>query len=165
VNVTEQQALDDALAAEHAAVYAYGVVAAFAPAQRGEAVAAATAAHAARRDAATDALTTDGATAVPSATGYALPVTVTDGVTALQLAATVEDATAQAWRAVLERSDPAAERSGPTVPVPAEVPLDLRTTAVAALTDCAVRAAGWRVALGSVPATRAFPGQPVTTGG
>lgn len=165
MNVTEQQALNDALAAEHGAVYAYGVVAAFARAPRGDAVAAATAAHAARRDAATEALTADGATAVPSATGYALPVTVTDGVTALQLAVAVEDATAQAWRAVLERSVAAAEPGGPTGPVPDGRPLDLRTTAVAALTDCAVRAAGWRVALGSVPATTAFPGQPVTTGG
>lgn len=158
MNAAEQQALADALAAEHAAVYAYGVVAAFVLAQRRTAVDAATSAHAARRDAATDALTADRAAAPLSATGYALPVVVTDGVTAARLAAAVEDTTAQAWRAVLERSDPVT--TAPTADAP-----DLRTTAVAALTDCAVRAAGWRVALGAVPATTAFPGRPGPAGG
>lgn len=155
MNVTEHQALAAAVAAEHAAVYAYGVVAAFALAQRSDAVTAATDAHAARRDAATDALVADGTTAPLSATGYALPVAVVDGVGAVQLAATIEDSTAQAWFAVLERSEPMTTAAGA---------FDLRTTAVAALTDCAVRAAGWRVALGSVPATTAFPGR-TTTGG
>lgn len=154
----EQRALGVALAAEHAAVYAYGVVAAFVLPQRREAAAAATQAHGNRRDALTDALTAGAAPAPPAAPGYALPVTVVDAVTAVRLAATVEDSTAVAWRAVLERSDPV------TTP-PAPGTFDVRSTAVAALTDCAVRAAGWRVTLGVAPATTAFPGQPPASGG
>ena len=158
MNIAEHGALADALAAEHAAVYAYGVVAAFALASRREAVAAATRAHATRRDALTDALTDDGATAPLSAPGYALPAAVTDAVTAMRLAVTLEDDTALAWRSVLERSDPVSASPAPRA-------FEVRTTAVTALTDCAVRAAGWRLVLGTAPATRAFPGQPNTPGG
>ena len=53
----EQQALSDALRAEHAAVYAYGLIAAFSnPARIGD-ISADAAAHRARRDATIDALT------------------------------------------------------------------------------------------------------------
>ena len=158
MNTAEHGALADALAAEHAAVYAYGVVAAFALASRRDAVAAATRAHATRRDAVTDALTVDGATAPLSAPGYALPAAVIDAVTAMRLAVTLEDDTALAWRSVLERSDPVTPSATPRA-------FEVRAAAVSALTDCAVRAAGWRLVLGIAPATRAFPGQPNSPGG
>lgn len=53
----EQQALIDALQAEYAAVFAYGLVAAFSNPTRSDLVSANTAAHRARRDATIDALT------------------------------------------------------------------------------------------------------------
>lgn len=148
----------DALRAEHAAVYAYGVVAAFVLAPRKDAVAAATAAHEVRRDAVNRALVAAGAIAPVSEPGYLMPLAVTDPVTATQLAVIVETDTAVAWRSVLERSDPSTEG------VPGGS-FDVRATAVAGLSDCAVRATGWRVALGTVPATTAFPGLPTPTGG
>lgn len=141
----EQQALADAVRAEHAAVYAYGLVAAYAAAQRGAAVTEAAGAHRARRDAATALLRASGAQPPPAEAGYVIPLPVTDPATALALAAQVERETAVAWRAVLERSEP-------TAPV--------RASAVAALTDCAVRAAGWRAVLAQLPPTTAFPGSP-----
>lgn len=148
MNPQEQNALTDALAAEHAAVYAYGVVAARALPGRTGAVRAATLAHEQRRDALVAALTAAGASAPVAAPGYLLPVVVTNGEQAIQLAVAVEEAVALAWRSVLERSEPTV--SDATYPV--------RPSAVTALTDCAVRATGWRRVLGTSPATTAFPG-------
>jgi len=113
---------------------------------------------AARADAVNGALVAAGAIAPVSEPGYLMPLAVTDPVTATQLAVIVETDTAVAWRSVLERSDPSTEG------VPAGS-FDVRATAVAGLSDCAVRATGWRVALGTVPATTAFPGMPTPTGG
>lgn len=138
----EQQALAAALAAEHAAVYGYGLVAAFALDERAGVVAEAADVHRTRRNAVTDRLAAAGAPAPPSEAGYTVPLAVSDAVSAAQLAELVEAGCARAWRSVLERSEPG----------------ELRGTAVAALTDTAVRATGWRVALGATPATTAFPG-------
>lgn len=139
----ERAALADALAAEHAAVYGYGVVAAYASPQRVDAVAQAGDAHRDRRDATTDLLLDQGADAPSGEAAYAVPLPVTDGEGAARLAVLLEDGTAAAWRAVLERSDPG----------------ELRRTALAALTDCAVRATGWRLALAEAPLVLALPGQ------
>ncbi|WP_127782375.1 DUF4439 domain-containing protein [Rhodococcus sp. X156] len=144
----QQQALADAVAAEHAAVFAYGVVDAHASPQRQAWVTAVSAAHRARRDATSEALRATGATPPHAAAGYTLPVAVNDPITAAELGVRVETETAVAWRAVLERSAPDASATG------------LRATAAAALTDCAVRAAYWRAALTTNPVTTAFPGQP-----
>ncbi|MCC8926331.1 ferritin-like domain-containing protein [Rhodococcus sp. I2R] len=139
----EQQALVDALDAEYAAVFAYGVVGAFSNPARADLVAANAAAHRARRNATIDALTAASVEAPAAATAYAIPFPVTDPVGAAQLAAQVEVDTSIAWRSVIERS-----RSGPT-----------RETAVIALTEAALRLAIWRRILGEVPGTTAFPGQ------
>ncbi|ORM03923.1 ferritin-like domain-containing protein [Prescottella equi] len=137
----EQQALLDALQAEYAAVFAYGIVAAFSNTNRTDLVAANTAAHRARRDATLDALA-DVDAPEPEA-GYTIPFAVTDPVSAAQLAAQVETDTAAAWLSVVERS-----RSEHT-----------REVGVTALTEAAVRAANWRAILGEAPATTAFPGR------
>lgn len=141
---SEQQALVDALAAEHAAVFGYGVVAAFAEPSRAAEVAADTAAHRARRDATAEALRAAGVEPPVAAPGYTVPFPVTDPVQAAQLALQIETDTAVAWRSVIERA-----RSEPT-----------RATALDALTETALRAARWRTALGIVPPTVALPGQP-----
>ncbi len=139
----EQQALVDALEAEHSAVFGYGVVAAFAdPARAGE-VAADTASHRARRDATIDALHAADVTPPVAAPGYTIPFPVTDPVGAARLAAQIESDTAIAWRSVVERA-----RSEAT-----------RGNALDALTEAALRAARWRTAAG-VPPTVAFPGLP-----
>ncbi|MEE2035055.1 ferritin-like domain-containing protein [Rhodococcus chondri] len=140
----EQRSLIEALAAEHAAVFGYGLVAAFADPSRAEQVSADTAAHRARRDATIDALRAAGLEPPVAAPGYTVPFPVTDPVGAAQLAVQIESDTATAWRSVVERA-----RSEPA-----------RATAIDALTEAALRAAWWRSALGITPPTVALPGQP-----
>lgn len=140
----EQQALVDALNAEYAAVFAYGVVGAFSNPARADLVATYAASHRARRDATIDALKAASVTAPQPATAYTTPFPVTDPITAAQLAAQAEEDTTVAWRSVVERSN-----SGPT-----------RETGITALTEAALRLANWREILGVVPSTVAFPGRP-----
>ncbi len=140
----EQQALVDALRAEHAAIFAYGIVAAYSNPARASQIGADTAAHRARRNATVDALSAANVTAPGAEAGYTIPFPVTDPTTAVQLAVAVETDTAVAWRSVIERA-----RSEAT-----------RAAAVDALTESALRAANWRAVLGVAPPTVAFPGQP-----
>ncbi|TJZ81096.1 DUF4439 domain-containing protein [Rhodococcus oryzae] len=140
----EQQALSDALRAEHAAVYAYGLIAAFSnPARIGD-ITTDAAAHRARRDATIDALTAAGVRAPAADSGYTMPFPVVDPISAIQLAAAVEADTAVAWRSVIERAE--SEHT--------------RQAAVDALTETALRTANWRAILGTAPPTVPFPGQP-----
>lgn len=138
-------AVQPALAAEHAAVWAYGLAGAFLSDAMAEQLAEAAAAHRARRDATERALLDAGAQPVPPEPGYLTPEPVTDAGSALRLAITVETDAARAWRSVIERS-------------PAEP--GLRSAALQALTGAAVRATRWRVVAGDQPATVAFPGAP-----
>ncbi|QBJ98145.1 DUF4439 domain-containing protein [Rhodococcus sp. ABRD24] len=140
----EQQALIDALNAEYAAIFAYGLVAAFSNANRTDLVAANTAAHRARRNATRDALIAASVDAPEPQAGYAVPFPVTDPISAAQLAAQVEADTAVAWRSVIERSQ--SEHT--------------REVAIVALTEATLRVANWRSILGITPPTVAFPGQP-----
>ncbi|UVT25895.1 ferritin-like domain-containing protein [Rhodococcus pyridinivorans] len=140
---SEQQALVDALEAEHAAVFGYGVVAAFADPARANAVAEDTAAHRARRDATIEALRAASVDPPVAAPGYTVPFPVIDAASAAQLAEQIESDTAVAWRSVVERA-----RSEAT-----------RATAADVLTEAALRAARWRQSRGVVPSV-AFPGQP-----
>ncbi len=120
----------DAVRAEHAAVYAYGLVDAYAAAQRRAAVTEAATVHRARRDTATALLQADGVVPPAAEAGYAIPVMVTNATTAVTMAVEIESETAVAWRSVLERSS--AQPQGTIAGV--------RSMAVDALTDCAVRA-------------------------
>ncbi|WP_084436148.1 ferritin-like domain-containing protein [Aldersonia kunmingensis] len=140
----EQQSLVDALRAEHAAVFAYGVVAAFSNPQRADLIASNSAAHRARRDATIDALNAASVPAPVADSGYTVPFPVVDPITAAQLAATIENDTAVAWRSVIERAE--SEHT--------------RRTGIDALTESAVRLAAWRAILGTAPVTVPFPGQP-----
>ncbi len=132
-----------ALAAEEAAIYAYGVlgVKLTGDGDRTEARSA-EAVHRGRRDVLVSRLSALKASTAPAPAGYALPFEVTDRASALKLAIQVEDGVAQAWRAVL----------------PVTTDAD-RATALNALIDAAVRATRWR-RLGEVtPATMAWPGR------
>ncbi|UQU66291.1 ferritin-like domain-containing protein [Couchioplanes caeruleus] len=133
-----------ALAAEEAAIYAYGAlgVKLTGTGDRTEARAA-EAVHRDRRDVLVARLAELRATPAPAPAGYRLPFAITGRESALKLAIQVEDGVAQAWRAVL----PVTEG-------------DDRATALSALIDSAVRATRWR-RLGAVtPATIPWPGRP-----
>ncbi|HEX2298176.1 MAG TPA: ferritin-like domain-containing protein [Pseudonocardiaceae bacterium] len=143
MNQVPIDALQPALAAEHAAVWAYGLAGAFLADSLAQQRAEAAAAHRARRDATERMLLDAGAKPVPPEPGYLTPEPVTDAASALRLAVAVETDAAAAWRSVIERSpaDPA-----------------LRSAALDALTTAAVRATRWRAAAGDEPPTVAFPG-------
>ncbi|MFF2144696.1 ferritin-like domain-containing protein [Kitasatospora sp. NPDC058190] len=135
---TSLPALQNALSAEHAAIYGYGVVGAHLPEdqQRADARTAYTA-HQSQRDAWQRLLTTLGATPTPAAGGYQLPFPVTDAPTATKLAAHLETRLTTVYADLV-----------------AAVPTPQRPTAATALRDCALRAHHW-----GAPDTP-FPGIP-----
>jgi hypothetical protein len=139
---TEQKALVDALAAEHAAVYAYGVIAAFSNPERAQLIATAAAAHRARRNSTIDALVAADVDAPPPAPAYAPPFPVNDPIPAAQFAVAVENDCAVAWRSLIERAQSEATRK----------------TGIDALTETAVRLTNWKQILGTTPPTVPFPG-------
>ncbi|HWG99861.1 MAG TPA: DUF4439 domain-containing protein [Pilimelia sp.] len=132
-----------ALAGEHAAVFAYGVIGPRLGGGLASAARAAEEAHRARRDAVLVALSAAGETPAPAEPAYALPFPVTDRAAALRLAVHVEERTAALWRAALPETAGADRRR-----------------ALDSLTDCALRAARWRRAAGRRPGTTPFPGAP-----
>ena len=143
---TENAALTEALAAEHAAIWGYGVVGA---ALAAEAQALATASETAHRDARDRVLTLladRGVEPVGAEGGYSLPFPVLSATDAAALAVVLEDGVAAAWVRVLDQS---VERT-------------TRELAVGVLSATEVRAVGWRSAAGQAPVTRAFPGLPAT---
>jgi len=116
----QREALQPALAAEHAAVYAYGVI--------GGVVGSAQSytsytAHRGRRDQLMAMIGDDAVAAEPA---YELPYEVTGATRAERLAVRVEQRCAEAYAEVVSRT------AGPT-----------RAYAARALTDCAVRALSW----------------------
>ncbi|MDI6097578.1 ferritin-like domain-containing protein [Actinoplanes sp. NEAU-A12] len=140
--MTEQLAA--ALAAEEAAIYAYGVIGVHL--KDGDEVSRARSAeleHRARRDGLVDRLDELKASTAPAPPAYRLPFEVSDREGALKLAVHVEDGVAQAWRALLPVTEGAE-----------------RLDALSFLTDSAVRATRWRRIAEVTPLTMAFPGRP-----
>lgn len=131
----ELTALQAALAAEHAAVYGYGVVGGRIREGRRQEAKAAYDAHRARRDALVREVRDLGGTPVAASAAYALPFPVPDSTAAVELAAELEDRVAGVY------SDLVRAATG-----------GVRGTATEALREAAVRAVRWRG--GSVP----FPG-------
>lgn len=122
-----QKAAQAALAAEHAAVYGYGVVGGrVAEGRRAEATTAYHA-HRARRDALVRTVRGLGGEPVAAQPAYALPFAVPDPAAAVRLAAVLEDRVAGVY------SDLVRAAEGP-----------LRREAADALREAAVRAARWR---------------------
>lgn len=143
LSAADQQALTGALQSVYAAIYAYGLVAAYGNPSRATQVASLVAAIRAVRDEAVGMLASAGAPIPREAAGYTVPSPVTDPKSAARLAVRVEEDCAVAWRSALERADAQA----------------VRDLALQALADCAVRAGNWNVALNVEPPTTAFPGQ------
>lgn len=131
-------ALQQLLAAEHLAVYAYGLIGG---PLSGDALALARQCrddHVAERTTLTEHLTATGATPTPAAAAYRLPDDSTGGPTS---AVAVEQ---QLCATALELV-----RVGGG---------DDRALALRVLTDCAVRAVRWRELAGTTPPTVALPG-------
>lgn len=144
MNQIPVDALQLALAAEHAAVWAYGLAGAFLTEKLAGKFAEATATHRARRDATEQMLIEARTPPVPAEPGYRIPEPVNDAASALRLAITAENDAAAAWRSVIE--------SSPVEP-------ELRRAALDGLTGAAVQAARWRATADIPPRTVAFPGQ------
>jgi threonine dehydrogenase-like Zn-dependent dehydrogenase len=130
-------ALQDVLAAEHAAVYGYGVVGAMLAGAAQSRARADWIAHQTSRDNLNALLTRLGATPVAASPAYQLPFPVTSAQSAEKLAATLEDGVTRAYLALVAVSDPA-----------------LRAFAAAAMQSAATRALAWS------GTTVAFPGMP-----
>jgi hypothetical protein len=141
---TENAALRNALAAEHVAVWGYGVVGAALNGDGRSAAVAAQAAHRDLRDQVAELLTSRNQQPVPAKAGYALPFPVLSAHDAAALAVKLEDGVARAWVRLL---DQAAQKS-------------TRTLAVENLSATELRAVTWRGAAGQQPVTSAFPGLP-----
>ncbi|WP_410673261.1 ferritin-like domain-containing protein [Amycolatopsis sp. cmx-4-68] len=135
--------LQAALAAEHAAVWVYGLVSAFLPGDFGDAEKAGAAEHAVRRDALQTMLSGAGATPVAPEPAYVPKKPVTDAGSASLVVATAEADCASAWLAVVNHTDDAA----------------LRTTALHALVAASRRGTPWRSEAGEKPTAIAMPGQ------
>lgn len=135
-------ALFDAVGTEHAVIYGYGLVSAHSTPAENDLVAAAMAEHRERREAAIAMLTARGVDPPLPAAGYQLPSQLDNPTDAANLAVRMEEDSAVAWRAVLERATTAEQR----------------TFAVTALTQAAVTGARWNRVLGVSPVTAAFPG-------
>jgi len=130
-------ALQGALAAEHAAVYGYGVVGAMLRGARQASAHADWTAHQVARDTLVTMLTRLGATPVAASPAYELPFGVTSAKSAAKLAATLEDGVTRAYLGLVAVSNPA-----------------LRTFAAQAMQTSANRALAWS------GTTTAFPGMP-----
>ncbi|MET9224184.1 ferritin-like domain-containing protein [Streptomyces sp. NPDC088197] len=124
-----------ALAAEHAAVYGYGVVGGLVGGSRRPEARQAYDAHRARRDVLGRTVRDLGGVPVTAAAGYQLPFPVADAAAALRLAAYLEERVAGAYGDVVRSAIG-----------------DIRRDAAGAMREAAVRAVRWRG--GSV----AFPG-------
>jgi hypothetical protein len=126
--------------AEHAAVYAYGVLGARLDDTGRRAALLAYDSHRARRDQVVTALRAAGGT--PPAPLASYDVAVATPAEALALAVRIEEGLALRWRDLVGDTDDVA----------------LRQLAVAGLQESAVRAAQWRQRAGITPATVALPG-------
>lgn len=139
-------ALYDAVAAEHAAIYGYGMVSAHSLPTRNELISEALAQHRARREQAMALLDERKVRTPLPAAGYQLPMVVNSPTDAAKLAVRMENDCAVAWRAVLEQAREGTEGEKD------------RSFGLTALTECAVMAARWRLVLRAWPVTDAFPG-------
>ena len=130
-------ALQGALAAEHAAVYGYGVVGAMLKGSAQSHARASWTAHQVARDNLVTMVTKLGATPVAASPAYDLPFAVTGAASAKALAAALEEGVTRSYLGLVAVNDPA-----------------LRTFGANAMQTSANRAFAWR---GS---TVAFPGMP-----
>jgi hypothetical protein len=133
----EIAALQGALAAEHAAVYGYGVAGAMLSGAAQAQARADLTAHQVARDTLEAMLTGLGATPVAASPAYKLPLAVTGAASAKALAAALEDGVTRAYLGVVAVNDAA-----------------LRSFGARAMQTSANRATAWS------GVTVAFPGMP-----
>lgn len=138
-SATEIAALQAALAAEHAAVYGYGVVGAMLAGNPRSLAHTDWIAHQDARDTLQQMLVKLGATPVAASPAYQLPFPVTGEASAVRLAAALEDGVTQAYLGLVAVTD-----------------RTLRSFGALAMQPPANRAVAWR------GTTVAFPGMPAT---
>ncbi|TMR06817.1 DUF4439 domain-containing protein [Actinomadura soli] len=136
------EAVQTALAAEHAAVYGYGVLGARLQGPLRQTAKAVWNAHRAQRDALISLLS---GTPVAAAPVYELPVKVTSARSAAQLAAALEDDLVPAYVGLVGVSSP-----------------DLRAFAADGAQRAMARSTAWRSRSGAAGLGDAFPGLPST---
>ncbi|MGN6088890.1 MAG: ferritin-like domain-containing protein [Actinomycetales bacterium] len=134
---TDVAPLQRGLAAEHAAIYAYGIVGAHLDGAEQQAARDELAVHQARRDAVSELLRAARYTPVAALPAYAVPTPVTTAAGARKLAAAVEGRVAAVWSEIVALTSPT-----------------VRLVAAAALTDAALAELRW------TGQTSAFPGGP-----
>jgi len=128
------------LAAEHAAIYGYGVLGARLDDATRRTALTAYDSHRARRDQLAALLRSTGESPAPPAAGYDVATPTREA--ALALAVRLEEGLSLRWRDLVAGTDDRA----------------LRTLAVGGLQETAVRAATWRVLAGGSAITVALPG-------
>ena len=138
--MSEVELLQTLLAAEHAAVYGYGVLGARLADAGRELAQQADDAHRARRDGLVVLLRARAARVPPTLAAY--DVAVAGAPEALALAVRLEEGLGVRWRDLVGGTDDPA----------------LRILGLSGLTETAVRAARWRLAGGLRPGTVALPG-------
>ncbi|WP_255620990.1 ferritin-like domain-containing protein [Pseudonocardia sp. DSM 110487] len=144
IGETAVAALQNALMAEHAAIWSYALAVAFLSGADAARAREDEEAHRELRNQVEETLTQLGAPAVSAQPAYSTPRPVTDPASAAQLAAVAETDALAAWRSVLERSRDRA----------------LRQAALDTLSAGTLRCARWRAAIGESPTIPVFPGQP-----
>lgn len=144
--------LDDAwqaaLAAEHQAVFGYGLLGVRLSGADRQLAVACSAAHADLRDTQESAIASAGLTPVGTEADYPALYPVADADAARHVAVRLEDACAAAWRYLYAR---AATATGTRTAI-------LRSIAQRQLTASAVRGTRWRVLVDPAKATTPFPG-------
>jgi hypothetical protein len=135
--LTADQGLGTALAAEHAAVYAYGVIGARTTGNLRTTATAAFNAHRARRDQLRTLIITGGGTPTEPAATYDLPIIPSTSAQAVELAVLVERGVTGAYLELTASTDAA-----------------IRRMAALAMQECVTRSYGLR------PEIVAFPGMP-----
>ncbi len=137
------EALQRALAGEHAAIWAYSLALAFVPPDWATRARGDIEAHKQLRASLTDALSGLGKRPISAQPAYTPPQPVVDAVSAGALLVAAETDTVAAWRSVLERS------SAPR----------LRASGLKAMVESTGRLSFWRGATDRAPAVPVFPGR------
>lgn len=135
--------LQQALAAEHAAIWVYGLVSAYLPGEFGDAEKAGMAEHTTRRELCQTLITGAGGTPVSADAAYVAKTPVTDAGSAAKLVATAEADCASAWLGIITHTDDTG----------------LRAMALNALMAASRRGTPWRAEAGEKPVAIAMPGQ------
>ena len=139
---TDARALGDALRSEYAAIFGYGVVSAYISGARNSSIAEVWSAHRSRRNRIIHLIESAGEKAPLPEVAYTSQDKVWDNLTAIQLAAHIEDDCSVAWSRALQQC---------TTP-------ESRKLAMQALLHTAEWNARWRMAAGMSPAIDPLPG-------